>query len=139
MKTIDYAVSLGEQYNVQNEPPNPYNIMSVRSGPWIWFECYGPSTTEFIKERNIIRVLSAEEYTDHPNPQDIIDKIFDIHRKYWNCWVFCDGSNRGFLTSLKIAFGESIHYESAEDVSPSNNFVIPVNFNKEHKTMISHI
>ena len=139
MKTIDYAVSLGEQYNVENEPPNPYNIMSLGVDPGFGSSSTALVLTEFIKERNIIRVLSAEEYTDHPNPQDIIDKIFDIHRKYWNCWVFCDGSNRGFLTSLKIAFGESIHYESAEDVSPSNNFVIPVNFSKEHKTMISHL
>ena len=136
---IDYAISLSDMSDIKEEPANPYNIMSLGVDPGFGSSATALVPTEFIKERNIIRVLSAEEYTDHPNPQDIIDKIFDIHRKYWNCWVFCDGSNRGFLTSLKIAFGESIHYESAESVSPSNNFVIPVNFSKEHKTMISHL
>ena len=97
------------------------------------------SFTEHLQEHDIIRVLSAEVFTDHPNPQDIVDRIFDIHREYYNLWCFCDGSNRGFLTSLKIAFGESINYEKAEDVLPGNNKIIPVNFATSHKQMISHL
>ena len=54
-------------------------------------------------------------------------------------WVFCDRSNTGLVTSLKIAFGENINYESAESVSPQSNKIIPINFSKEHKTMISHL
>ena len=50
-----------------------------------------------------------------------------------------DAVNRGFITSLKIAFGESIHYETAESVSPSNAKVLPVNFSKENKSMVSHL
>jgi hypothetical protein len=35
--------------------------------------------TEHLKEDQI-RVLYAEEFPDHPNSQDIVDKIFEIHR-----------------------------------------------------------
>ena len=69
----------------------------------------------------------------------MIDRIFDIHRKYWNCWSFCDASARGFITSLKIAFGENPNYQKVEDVSPHANKIIPVNFSKDGKSMISHM
>ena len=69
----------------------------------------------------------------------IIDKIFDFHRKYFNLWVNIDGSARGFITSLKIAFGENPNYEKAEDVLPGNNKILPVNFSTSHKQMISHL
>lgn len=95
--------------------------------------------TEYIKEENKIRVLSAEQYENHPNPNDMIDKIFDIHRKYWNCWFFVDSSARGWITSCKIAFGENPNYTKVEDVKPSNNFIIPVNFSTDNKKMISHL
>ena len=69
----------------------------------------------------------------------MIDLIFIFHREYWNLWIPIDAVNRGFITSLKIAFGENINYETAESVLPCNNKVLPVNFSKEHKTMISHL
>ena len=69
----------------------------------------------------------------------MIDLIFNFHREYLNLWIPIDAVNRGFITSLKIAFSESINYEHAEDVLPSNNIVLPVNFSKEGKSMISHI
>ena len=51
--------------------------------------------------------------------------------------MFIDGSASGFITSLKIAMGENIHYERADDVKPgSNTKVIPVNFSRDNKTMI---
>ena len=80
-----------------------------------------------------------KQFADHPNPQDIVDKIFNIHRQYCNLWIFCDASNRGFITSLKIAFDENPNYEKVEDVLPGNNKIIPVNFSTDHKKMISHL
>ena len=117
---------------------NPYAIHSLGIDPG-----FGSSRlTEHLQEHDTIRVFTQnnlEETCTHPDPQMIINKIFDIHRQYYNLWVFCDGSNRGFVTSLKIAFGENINYESPESVSPQSNKIIPINFSKEHKTMISHL
>lgn len=47
-------------------------------------------------------------------------------------------SNRGFITELKIKFGEDTDYEK-DDIDPENMKVIPVNFSTEHKNMLSHI
>jgi hypothetical protein len=139
-KIIDYSISLGEQ--LKHIEPNPYNIFSLGIDPGFGSSATALVLTEYLKEYDTIRVLYAEQFGGdgtHPDPQMIIDKIFDIHRQYYNLWCFVDGSNRGFVTSLKIAFGESINYEKAEDVLPGNNKIIPVNFAKEHKTMISHL
>jgi hypothetical protein len=90
-------------------------------------------------EENKIRVIYAEEFADYPNPQEIVDKIFAIHSKYHNLWIFVDAAARGFINSLKIAFNENPNYEKVEDVSPHSNKIIPVAFNKDHKQMISHL
>jgi hypothetical protein len=87
--------------------------------------------------------LFAEEY-DHANPEDIADICFDLHRKYMNTWYFIDGANRGFITQLKVNFGESTGWERAEDVPPHSKRpnmgrVLPVNFATEHKQMLTHL
>jgi hypothetical protein len=38
-----------------------------------------------------------------------------------------------------VKFGEDPNHESAEDVNPESNILIPVNFNTDHKTMLSYI
>jgi hypothetical protein len=95
--------------------------------------------TEHLKEEDKIRVLYAEQFENHPDPNDMVNRIFEIHRQYHNLWIFVDAAARGFITSLKIAFGESTNYVRAEDVSLNSNKVIPVNFSTEHKTMVSHL
>ena len=45
---------------------------------------------------------------------------------------------RGFITELKIKFGEDTNYEK-DDIDPENMKVIPVNFSTEHKNMLSHL
>ena len=95
--------------------------------------------TEHLKEQDKIRVLYAEQFENHPDPNDMVNRIFEIHRQYHNLWIFVDAAARGFITSLKIAFNENPNYERAEDVSLRTNKVIPVNFSTEHKTMISHL
>jgi hypothetical protein len=92
-----------------------------------------------LQEEDKIRVLYAEQFENHPDPNDMIDRIFEIHRQYHNLWIFVDAAARGFITSLKIAFNENPNYEKVEDVSPHSNKIIPVAFNKDHKQMISHL
>ena len=117
---------------------NPYAIHSLGIDSGFGSSASALVLTE-LTEHDIIRVLYAEEFTDHPNPQDIIDRVFQFHREIHNLWCFVDGYNRGFVTSLKIAIGESINYEKAEDVLPGNNKIFPVNFATSHKQMISHL
>jgi hypothetical protein len=94
--------------------------------------------TEHLKDPdNIIRVIHAEEF-ERPNPQEIADICFEFSRKYMNSWFIVDGSNRGFITELKIKFGENTNYEK-DDIDPENMKVIPVNFSTEHKNMLSHL
>ena len=48
--------------------------------------------TERLHEQDKIRVLYAKEF-DRPNPQDIGDLCFDLHKEYQNT-SFVDGVNR---------------------------------------------
>jgi hypothetical protein len=134
---IDNSISLGER--LKHIEPNVYNIFSCGFDSGFGSSATRIVLTEFIKEEDKIRVLYAEQFKDHPDPQMIVDKIFEFHKKYFNLWVNIDGSARGFITSLKIAFGENSNYEKAEDVLPGNNKILPVSFNKDHKQMISHL
>ena len=49
-----------------------------------------------------------------------------------------DGSNAGFCTELKIKFGESVNYDSSS-INPETMHVLPINFNTEHKEMLSNL
>ena len=138
-KIIDSSISLGEQLSTKHIEPNPYAIHSLGCDPAFGSSAFGLVLTEYLPEHDIIRVLYAEQFDNHPSIQAMIDLIFNFHREYFNLWIPIDAVNRGFITSLKIAFSESINYEHAEDVLPSNNIVLPVNFSKEGKSMISHL
>jgi len=65
--------------------------------------------TEHLKEEDKIRVLCAEQFENNPDPTGMVNRIFKIH-KYHNLWIFVDAANRGFITQLKIAFGENPNY-----------------------------
>jgi hypothetical protein len=97
--------------------------------------------TEHNKEIGKIRILYAKEFgeTKHLNHSKKADICFDLHLKYKNTWFFVDGQNRGFITDLKIKFGEDPDYERIDDVSPENNRVILVNFVTQHKNMLSNL
>jgi hypothetical protein len=134
---IDTAIQLGQK--LQDIPVNPYCIHSLGVDPAFGSSAFGLVLTEHLKEEDKIRVLYAEQFENHPDPNDMIDRIFEIHRKYHNLWIFVDAAARGFITSLKIAFNENPNYEKIEDISPHSNKIIPVAFNKDHKQMISHL
>ena len=135
---IDTAIQLGEQLSLQKIPVNQYCIHSLGIDPGFGSSATGLVLTEHLTERDKIRVIYAEQFDSHPNQEDIIDFIFQLNRQYHNLWIFVDAAARGFITSLKIAFNENPDYEKVEDVSPHSNKIIPVAFNQEHKSMISH-
>jgi hypothetical protein len=134
---IDIAIQTGERLN--EIPVNPFCIHSLGVDPAFGSSAFRLVLTEHLKEEDKIRVLYAEQFENHPDPNEMIDRIFEILRQYHNLWIFVDAAVRGFITSLKIAFNENPNYEKVEDVSPQSNKVIPVNFASEHKKMISHL
>jgi hypothetical protein len=134
---IDIAIKTGER--LKDIPVNPFCIHSLGVDPAFGSSAFGLVLTEHLKEEDKIRVLYAEQFENHPDPNDMINRIFEIHRQYHNLWIFVDAAARGFITSLKIAFNENPNYERPEDVSLHSNKIIPVNFSTEHKTMISHL
>jgi len=61
-----------------------------------------------------------------------------LHTQIPNLWWFVDGSNRAGVNEAKSKFNEPLDWERSEDVSPQSNYIIPVNFAREHKTMLQH-
>jgi hypothetical protein len=105
---INTVVQLGEEF--KNIPFNHYCLHCVGVDPGFGSSKTAIVLTEHSKEIDKIRVLYSEEF-EHPNPEDIADLCFDLHRKYMNMWFFVDGANRGFVTELKIKFGEDPEFE----------------------------
>lgn len=135
---IDKAIAMGEQ--LKDIPVSQYTVkhVGVDSG-------FGSSNTaivvteDLLKDKGKIRVICAEEFGNH-NPSDICSLLFDLYRKWTNCYFWIDGANRGFVTQLKIAFGESTNYENRNlTISPNTMLVLPVNFATSHKEMVSHL
>jgi len=79
-------------------------------------------------------------FKDHnkANPQDIVDICHKLYRDHWNTIFFVDGSNRAAVNLLKVAFDESLNWDT-NDVSPELMKIIPVNFTSEHKKMLNHL
>ena len=93
---------------------------------------------EFLKEELKIRVLYAVEF-EHANPQGIVDLCFNLYRKHWNTCFFIDGSNRAFVNLMKVAFNESLNWETSKQANPEAWKVLPVNFATENKQMLAHL
>jgi hypothetical protein len=134
---IDKAIQLGEQY--KSIPTNDYTLHSVGVDFGFGSSSTAVVLTEFLKEEHKIRVLYAEEF-EHANPQDIVNLCFDLYRKHWNTWFFVDGANRAAVNLMKVAFNESLSWESnKQGLNPEAWKVLPVNFATEHKQMLSHL
>ena len=69
--------------------------------------------TEWLSEESKIRVIYAQEW-EHGDPQAIVNQIFNLYLQYGtdNSFIFIDGSNRDFVNLLKVAFSESLSWES---------------------------
>lgn len=139
---IDRAIQLGERFSIDKIPVNKHCLHSCGVDPGFGSSRTAIVLTEHNKEIGKIRVLYAKEFGEgghHFNHSKIADVCFDLYLKFKNTWFFVDGQNRGFITDLKIKFGEEPDYEKIDDVSPEDNRVIPVNFVTEHKNMLSNL
>ncbi len=136
---IDRAIELGNQYQESETEISQHTVKSVGVDFGFGSSQTAIVMTEYLPEQEKIRVVFAEQY-EHANPADIVNLCFSLHAKYQNTWFFVDGANRGSVIQMKVAFGESTNYEKfTQPLSPEVCKVIPVNFAKEHKTMLSHL
>jgi hypothetical protein len=136
---ISKAIELGNLYSLDKIPHNRYNITSIALDPGFGSSSTGVIAVEWLNEKSIARVVFSEEYV-HADPQAITNLIFNLYLQYGtdNSFVWIDGSNRGMVNMIKLAFGESLNWEkSITKPSPNNMKVIPVNFSTEHKQMLS--
>jgi hypothetical protein len=135
------AIQLGEQYSLDKIPTNDYTLHSVSVDFGFSSSATAIVLTEFLKEERKIRVIYAQEFSKS-NPQDIVDLCFNLYRKHWNTWFFVDGANRAAVNLMKVAFNESLSWESntsKQGPNPNSMKVLPVNFATEHKQMLSHL
>jgi hypothetical protein len=134
---LDNAIRLGELY--KNIIPNQYTLHACGVDPGFGSSSTAIVLTEHLKEQDCIRVIYAEEF-NRPDMEAIADICFNIHRKFMNTRFWVDGSNAGFVTTLKRKFGESFRPDiDYSKISAEGQHVIPVHFATEHKQMLTHL
>ena len=134
---IEECIKLSEP--LKGIPISNYNLHSVGVDFGFSSSKTAIVMTEHLKieDNDKIIVRFAEEY-DKANPQTIVDICHSLYRKHWNTLFYVDGANRGAVNLMKVAFDESLNWET-NDVSPEIMKIIPVNFTTEHKAMLSHL
>lgn len=133
---IDEVVKLGQQY--KGIAISQYTLKCIGIDPGFSSSKTGIVMLEHIKDKeDKIIVRYCSEY-DKADPNTIADLLWDFHLKYMNVYYLIDGSNRAMVNLLKIKFNESLNWDS-KTANPNSMTVIPVNFQTEHKTMLSHL
>jgi hypothetical protein len=134
---IDDSVKLGE--SLKQIPISNYNLHSIGIDFGFGSSKTAIVMTEHLNQegKDIIIVRFAEEY-EHSNPQSIVDKCHELYVKHLNTLFWVDGSNRAGVNLLKVAFDEPLDWDNSE-INPEVMKIIPVNFNTEHKKMLSHL
>jgi hypothetical protein len=139
---IDLCQQIGEEYSIDKIPVSLYTLKSI--GVDFGF---GSSKTAIVvlehintEDKHIIRVVRCE-LIDKGDANEIVNLCWGIWKKhnYMNTVFFCDGSNRALINLLKIRWGESLYWEKVDFGHNSNIKIRPVNFNTEHKNMLSNL
>ena len=140
---IDECINLGLEYSTDKIPVSLYTLKSVGIDPGFSSSSTGIVILEHIKTMNdnkhMIRVVDCH-LIDKGDPNKIVELCWDIWKRYgyMNVAYFIDGSNRAMVNLLKIRWQESLSWESTESFG-SNVKIRPVNFNTEHKNMLSNL
>ncbi|MGH9964951.1 MAG: hypothetical protein ACRD5E_09030, partial [Nitrososphaeraceae archaeon] len=150
IEDIERAITKGETTVNPNEI-HDFTQKSMGIDPG--FGTTGVCITEYID--NQISVVHAEEYT-RLDFNDMIDIVLNLMDKYNlfqenNCSIYIDAANNSFIRRLKQMTGDSTQYEQqiaqlkttwknkfSIKMLRNSMFIVPVPFNSEHKTMLSH-
>jgi hypothetical protein len=134
--------------NAQKIPYDPNEIIPARISVGIdpSFNSFGIVATRLVDQK--IQVIVAEEH-ERPFESDMVDRIFDIKRKYQNITaIYCDAANPSMWQTLKREFNERYdknyvfstitEYEKNNWDITSIMKVIPVPFSVNHRKMLQH-
>jgi hypothetical protein len=105
---------------------------------------FGIVVTQFVNG-NEIQILYAEEF-ERPDYNEMLSIVGDLIQKYNPNKILIDGANPSFIRSLKIQLNENPDSDKviARYKDKKINWqsfamkVIPINFNQEHKVMLSY-
>jgi Terminase large subunit, T4likevirus-type, N-terminal len=139
---IDKCIQLGEEFSTDKIPVSQFTLKSIGLDPAFSTSAFGLVCLEHIKthKRDIIRVVDCH-LVEKADPNYMVQVCWDIWKKYgyMNCLYYIDGNNRAMTNLLKIRWGESLDYESNEELSPELVKILPVNFNTQHKQMLGNL
>lgn len=130
---IQKAIELGEKY--KDLPINQYTWHFGACDPG-WAKTTPIYIGELLKEQQCVRIVHYEGY-EKSTPEFVGTEIHQISNKFINLKWFVDGSDRGFINTLKRIFDEP-DWDGKDDIDANNNKIIPVNFTKEHKQLLEH-
>jgi hypothetical protein len=92
-----------------------------------------------------IRVIFSEEY-ERPDHQSMVQLCADLIERYNCIHAYIDGSQPGFISSLKRAIGEEPDYLEAFARYRTSHTryelftkVLPINFSTEHKALLGNM
>jgi hypothetical protein len=144
-KDIEAAIEKGRKYNPDNFNQSIFTSTSMGVDPAYGSSAFGIVITRYAD--GIVQILYAEEY-HRPDYNEMLSTVYGLMVKYNVDKVYIDGANPSFIKSLKIQIGEDAEYDKVIARYRSDGFggeaaladmkVVPVNFNKEHKTMLGH-
>jgi hypothetical protein len=145
-KDIEAAIEKGRKYDPDNfSPYYSFTSRSMGIDPAYGSSAFGIVVTQW--QDNHIQILHAEEY-HRPDYNEMLSVVYKLMSKYRVDKVYIDGSNPSFIRSLKLQIGEEADYDKViaryrtegfgDDAALKDMKIVPVNFGKEHKSMLGH-
>jgi len=132
---IDRAIELGNQLEHLSINQYTHHFGSCDPG----FSKITPIyIAELDNERKIVRIIYNENFDNKVTPEQIANRIHELHQEYINLKWFIDGSNKGLINQIKTKFGENLNWNKPEDVFMNVNRIIPINFVGRHRQMLEH-
>ena len=139
-KDIENATA---EYDIENEYVNHYALKSMGIDCGFGSSAFGIVVTRKVDEK--IQILFADEF-ERPDYNEMLDKALQLNRRYNIDKIYVDGANPEFIRSLKLQIGErSDPVQYSQYIERANKYrrpvesymkVVPVQFSKEHKTML---
>jgi hypothetical protein len=151
-KDIEAAMERGQHFALSTSA-NSYTQKSVGIDPGYGSSAFAICVTELID--GLVSVMYAEEFA-RADFNQMVETTIDLLDKYGISFegrsrIFVDGANPSFIRALKDRIGEDSDYERVVSHLKTNYghnfglqsliynmFVVPVAFNREHKSMLSH-
>jgi hypothetical protein len=134
---VDDCIVLGNK--LKHIPLSQYTLKSVGLDFGFSSSKTAIVMCEHLKDQHKI-ILRYSKEIDKADPNEIVNLCWNLWKQngYMNTLFFCDGSNRSMINLLKIRWDESLNWDPS-DVSADSMHILPVNFNTEHKNMLSHL